>query len=64
MKEVPRLIRFGSRATCPGWGQSDGSAMSALLHLLPETLGNLVFLDHANLQPNQNKLHDSQFAKD
>jgi hypothetical protein len=50
MKEVPRLIRFGSRATRPGWGQSDGSEMSALLHLLTEILGDLVFLDHANLQ--------------
>jgi hypothetical protein len=50
MKEVPRLIRFGSRATRPGWGQSDGSEMSALLHLLTEILRDLVFLDHANLQ--------------
>jgi hypothetical protein len=46
MKEVPRLIRFGSRATRPGWGQT------ALLHLLPEILGNRIFLDHANLQFN------------
>jgi hypothetical protein len=38
--------------------------MFALLRLLPEILGNRIFLDHANLQPNQNKLHDSQFAKD
>jgi hypothetical protein len=37
--------------------------MSALPHLLPEILGNRIFLDHANLEAELKQLHDSQFAK-